>query len=96
LPSKASDINIDFAAGASGAPPSARLSDAYLPSLGSIGHDEGICKPCAFHMKAGMACRNGADCVFCHVCEVGEKKRRKKERRAVRTAERMFRRMALL
>jgi hypothetical protein len=53
-----------------------------LPSLGSIAHQRGTCKPCAF----GANCRNGADCEFCHLCVAPQKtkggrwilKRRKK------------------
>jgi hypothetical protein len=35
-----------------------------LPSLGSVAHQRGTCKPCAF----GANCRNGANCEFCHLC----------------------------
>jgi len=52
---------------------------AELPSMGSIGHGRGICKPCAFLHTKG--CENGAVCRFCHLCEPGEKKRRQKEKR---------------
>lgn len=53
-----------------------------LPSLGSIAHQRGTCKPCAF----GANCRNGAACEFCHLCVAPQKtkggrwilKRRKK------------------
>jgi len=50
-----------------------------LPSKGSALHTWGACKPCAFVFEAG--CTNGTECQFCHLCEPGEKKRRKKERR---------------
>jgi len=50
-----------------------------LPSKGSALHPWGACKPCAFVFEAG--CANGSNCQFCHLCEPGEKKRRKKERR---------------
>jgi hypothetical protein len=40
-----------------------------LPSLGSVGHYRGTCKPCAF----GDKCRNGADCEFCHLCKIAQK-----------------------
>jgi len=53
-----------------------------LPSIGSVGHRLGVCKPCAFVFKEG--CRSGAECKFCHLCDPGEKKRRKKERKDVR------------
>merc|ERR1712232_1542936 len=50
-----------------------------FPSKGSAGHAEGICKPCAwFHSARG--CQNGPMCEFCHACDRGEIKRRKKEK----------------
>jgi len=51
---------------------------AELPSLGSAGHSVGNCRPCAFFHTAG--CTNGLACQFCHLCEPGEKKRRRKEK----------------
>jgi hypothetical protein len=50
-------------------------------SKGSTLHQWGTCKPCAFYLKDN--CENGASCIFCHLCEPGEKKRRKKERLAI-------------
>jgi len=55
-----------------------------LPSIGSLGHGSGRCKPCAFVGKDG--CRSGAECLFCHLCDPGEKKRRKKQLKATRSA----------
>ncbi|CAJ1454207.1 unnamed protein product, partial [Effrenium voratum] len=55
-----------------------------LPSKGSAQHALKSCKPCAFVWQAGQlgtGCRNGTQCEFCHLCEPGERKRRKKERR---------------
>ncbi|CAJ1327734.1 unnamed protein product [Effrenium voratum] len=52
------------------------------PSKGSAKHRLGVCKPCAFVFKTG--CNNGFDCEFCHLCDPGEKKRRKKERKQMR------------
>lgn len=57
---------------------------ADLPSIGSAGHRKGRCKPCAFIHTEG--CENGVNCPFCHLCAPGEKKRRKKEIRALRKA----------
>jgi hypothetical protein len=56
------------------------LPPEYIPmdSIGSAGHDLGLCKPCAFIFKGG--CQNGKDCGFCHRCDSGEKKRRQKEK----------------
>lgn len=67
------------------------LGSPALPTLGSLGHDNGNCKPCAFfHVKG---CGSGSQCQFCHLCESGEKKRRQKEkieRRRQERAERLF------
>jgi len=65
-----------------GAADAARETQAEMgtgPSRGSALHPWGACKPCAFVFQEG--CANGADCDFCHLCEPGERKRRKKERR---------------
>jgi len=58
-------------------------------SVGSKAHDGfGQCKPCAFVFKDGKeSCRSGTNCKFCHLCEPGEKKRRKKERQAAKKAQ---------
>ena len=51
-----------------------------LPSVGSKGHYAGDCRPCAFLHAKG--CHNGAMCLFCHLCDRGEKKRRQKAKKA--------------
>ncbi|CAL1164708.1 unnamed protein product [Cladocopium goreaui] len=51
-----------------------------LPSVGSRGHYSGDCKPCSFLYAKG--CNNGAMCLFCHLCDRSEKKRRQKAKRA--------------
>lgn len=49
------------------------------PTPGSSLHDKGLCRPCAFAQANGPnACKNGNQCQFCHLCEPGEKKRRRK------------------
>jgi len=49
------------------------------PSRGADEHGTGSCKPCAwYHHVEG--CRHGHDCEFCHMCPVGEIKKRKKEK----------------
>lgn len=53
------------------------LGSPEIPTIGSKSHSLGMCKPCAFVFKGG--CGNGVNCSFCHLCEPGEKKRRKKE-----------------
>jgi len=57
------------------------LGTPMLPTVGSVGHRSGGCKPCAFAHTKG--CKNGVNCQFCHLCERGEKKRRQKQRLAV-------------
>lgn len=37
-----------------------------FPSVGSITHSNGYCKPCVFANKAVNSCKNGAECNFCH------------------------------
>jgi len=61
---------------------STEASPAALPSQGSRLHETGNCKPCAFSLHG--RCKSGTDCEFCHLCEPGERKRRKKEWRALR------------
>lgn len=53
-------------------------SSLDMPSAGSEGHAQGMCKPCAFVHTKG--CGNGKNCVFCHLCDAGARKRRQKER----------------
>lgn len=52
-----------------------------VPTMGSRGHHLRHCKPCAF-MWAPEGCGSGRNCEFCHLCELGEKKRRQKEKKA--------------
>jgi len=59
------------------------LGTAQLPTIGSQGHAHGRCRPCAFHWSE-EGCGNGVACAFCHLCDYGEKKRRKKEKKRVR------------
>lgn len=60
----------------------------FLPSKGSALHDgTGRCSPCAWFWKA-KGCSTGAECTYCHLCPVGELKRRKKAKiGALRRAE---------
>jgi len=61
------------------------LGSRQLPCKGSALHRLGSCKPCAFHCQGGpAACKNGIECTFCHLCEPGEKKRRKKEKQCMK------------
>merc|ERR1712157_641186 len=56
------------------------LGSPELPTVGSAQHRLGECKPCAFFWKPA-GCSNGVDCVYCHLCDAHEKKRRQKGRR---------------
>eukprot|EP00933_Yihiella_yeosuensis_P072887 TRINITY_DN81438_c0_g1_i1.p1 TRINITY_DN81438_c0_g1~~TRINITY_DN81438_c0_g1_i1.p1 ORF type:complete len:292 (+),score=61.37 TRINITY_DN81438_c0_g1_i1:63-938(+) len=60
------------------------LGTDALPTLGSAEHSTGRCKPCAFVFKGG--CASGVQCKFCHLCQPGEKKKRKKEQKARKLA----------
>lgn len=62
--------------------PEPEVGTRELPTLGSAGHRQGTCKPCAFLHTKG--CNSGKDCTFCHLCEPGEKKRRQKEKKEMR------------
>lgn len=57
----------------------AALGTVEIPSRGSALHTFGACKPCAFSFQD--VCVSGVECEFCHLCDPGERKRRKKERR---------------
>merc|ERR1719230_2295146 len=52
-------------------------SDTELPSLGSVLHQSGDCRPCGWFWKPGK-CQNGQACWHCHLCPEGEIKSRKK------------------
>ena len=62
----------------------ARLREApgpkkVLPSVGSAMHELGTCKPCAWFWKT-QGCKNGRDCLHCHLCSSTEVRHRKKQR----------------
>lgn len=60
--------------------PLAEVQTSPLPSVGSVGHSAGQCKPCAFFHTRG--CSSGAECQFCHICGPEERQIRKKGKRA--------------
>lgn len=62
-------------------------SEPLLLSKGSSGHTQGECRPCAWRWKPS-GCSNGAECLFCHVCDQGALKLRKQERQRVLKAAR--------
>jgi len=51
-----------------------------LPSVGSVDHCRGTCRPCA-HVHSAKGCKNGPACQFCHLCPPGELKRMQKAKR---------------
>eukprot|EP00418_Pyrodinium_bahamense_P044433 CAMPEP_0179209750 /NCGR_PEP_ID=MMETSP0796-20121207/104610_1 /TAXON_ID=73915 /ORGANISM="Pyrodinium bahamense, Strain pbaha01" /LENGTH=709 /DNA_ID=CAMNT_0020914709 /DNA_START=46 /DNA_END=2175 /DNA_ORIENTATION=+ len=57
-------------------PESPVLGSPELPSRGSALHRWLTCKPCAFVLQG--LCVRDVDCQFCHLCEPGERKRRRK------------------
>mmetsp|Transcript_57675 Transcript_57675/g.148374 ORF Transcript_57675/g.148374 Transcript_57675/m.148374 type:complete len:265 (+) Transcript_57675:164-958(+) len=71
------------AAGAAGDDRYKRLGEI---SEGSRLHDLGQCKPCAWHWKR-VGCKSGEACLFCHTCEIGTLKVRRKEKIATLRAE---------
>jgi len=68
--------------------PSAFQVALELPSIGSLCHGQGCCKPCGFvHHKNG--CSAGVSCSFCHLCPPGTiERQREKKRQLVRAARR--------
>lgn len=61
-------------------PAEVQLGSVQLPTVGSLGHYDGSCKPCAFFWKEA-GCSNGTACSFCHLCDSMEKKRRQKDKK---------------
>lgn len=45
-------------------------------SIGSMGHAQGVCKPCVFAHHSQKACANGVACPFCHFEHPPKQKRR--------------------
>jgi len=43
-----------------------RDANGALLSIGSVGHEEGTCKPCVFAFNENKPCGNGLRCSFCH------------------------------
>jgi hypothetical protein len=71
------------------ADPSNKSGMPGCPSLGSINHHLGLCRPCDFVHRGG--CRQGADCPFCHLCGPQQNKLKKKERQKfMKNTKRMY------
>lgn len=60
-----------------GVPGALTLCEGTNPSVGSVLHGTGGCKPCAWFWKE-QGCRNGAECQHCHLCDKSEIKARRK------------------
>lgn len=56
------------------------VGDPEMPTVGSVQHDTGRCKPCAFVWKE-VGCNSGVNCLYCHICGPSERRRRKKQQR---------------
>lgn len=54
--------------------PPPELGGHLAPSVGSLLHHKGECRPCTFFHTRG--CQNKETCEFCHLCAPGEKKKR--------------------
>jgi len=52
-----------------------------LPSIGSVGHSTGECRPCAHSWREG-GCSKGWSCAFCHLCGEDELKQKKRDKLA--------------
>uniref|UniRef100_A0A7S4RJX6 C3H1-type domain-containing protein n=1 Tax=Alexandrium monilatum TaxID=311494 RepID=A0A7S4RJX6_9DINO len=66
--------------------------------LGSMGHEQGRCKPCAYSWRPS-GCYKGSDCICCHLCTKEDYDRRRwtmKQARARRRRERCQRPTASL
>jgi len=59
------------------------LLQSEVPSVGSLQHGSGDCKPCAWFWKS-QGCQNGRDCMHCHLCPKTEVKARKKLKTKIR------------
>jgi len=63
------------------------MMDPHLPSVGSAGHKEGMCRPCAHNWKPA-GCSKGRACTFCHICGEKDFQRKRKDNIAKRRAKR--------
>jgi len=70
--------------------PPPELGSPLAPSMGSLLHHKGECRPCTFFHTRG--CQNMENCEFCHLCGPGEKKKRL---RAEKSAKKELQRVAV-
>merc|ERR1719220_1700356 len=47
-------------------------------SFEEFAHARGECKPCASFWRKADGCRKGIDCPFCHICNQGSVKKKRK------------------
>jgi hypothetical protein len=47
---------------------SIKKSAVLIPSIGSSGHSEGLCRPCVWFLRPG-SCNKGVACEYCHLCD---------------------------
>lgn len=71
-----------------GPPPGLALPAApplppHLPSVGSTMHHAGGCRPCAWFWK-DVGCTNAQMCSYCHICDEGALKAKKKNKQIVK------------
>jgi hypothetical protein len=59
--------------------PEVSLEEKVAMHGGSEGHAIGKCVPCAYFWYKKDGCRLGENCKFCHLCNKGEVKKRKRE-----------------
>jgi len=55
------------------------LTDLHIiephASIGSVGHDKGVCRPCVWFWRPTVSCNKGPLCEYCHLCDEGALKR---------------------
>jgi len=56
-------------------------------SIGSVGHEDGTCKPCVFAYSERKTCENGVRCLFCHFEHVQKKRQRLSKKNRVAAAQ---------
>lgn len=67
--------------------PAAVAAAPHQKDVPDSAHERGECKPCSYFWYKADGCRHGDQCNFCHLCEKGESKKRKKEKiRALKAA----------
>jgi hypothetical protein len=64
------------------APPPGLQPPPGTPSHGSLMHSVGNCRPCSWFWKP-EGCRNGDECLHCHLCPADEIKSRRRSKFAI-------------